>query len=479
MKSARILGLIAGLAATTACTGELTQLPLVGEGWALLSAGDKGLYEVANPEIYYPNPKNVAQMSLRIVDGGEICATSGSNQWCGGPLQGIPYRTMLSPNETGYCVRVIDIYGKQKRESCVEGPLPGEYSELPGDKPATVVGSEDKLDDVLTGIKLVVDAINANLEKVGVANRLAVPSRDQLAGYAKGDIALSGGSCADVADYLDSEFSDDHPGTDDYYLDPRAIKRCLEQGECRIDQVSTRSMHEACSSLGGVSFALEEDVEKGIVGAGGYAVETLCTDEEDAPEEPSEPGTEPGAAQPGPDKSNVQTTGPMIKECVGSPLVLDLAGDGLQLKGLDGGATFALLGARPTRVGWLAGSDDALLALDRDGDGVISSGRELFGGATASHGFAALARYDTNRDGKISAADPIFSKLLVWRDNGDGRSEPAELLPLAATGVQSISLAYVRSDKVDSFGNQLGLHGSAEVSHGTIQVIDVWFRLGR
>lgn len=101
------------------------------------------------------------------------------------------------------------------------------------------------------------------------------------------------------------------------------------------------------------------------------------------------------------------------------------------------------------------------LALDRDGDGVISSGAELFGSATkmstggyATNGFAALAELDDNRDGKISAEDTSFAKLVLWSDLDDDRmGTPAELRRLADAQLVSIDLAFERQASCDGFGN--------------------------
>ena len=61
-----------------------------------------------------------------------------------------------------------------------------------------------------------------------------------------------------------------------------------------------------------------------------------------------------------------------------------------------------------------------LLALDRDGNGAIDGIGDLFGSPTQD-AFAMLRGHDANGDGRISAADPAFASLLVWRDaNGDG-----------------------------------------------------------
>jgi hypothetical protein len=138
-----------------------------------------------------------------------------------------------------------------------------------------------------------------------------------------GDITLGKGTCEEVQDYLKSELSDDRPGTNGYVFGKEAVAECLGKGRCRIAQLVTRAMAEACTQI--PSGARTYQFAQGITGGGGAAVGELCT----------------GSASE-------------IKKCVGSPLVLDLAGDGLQLKGLDGGGTsFPLLGRRPLAVGWL------------------------------------------------------------------------------------------------------------------------------
>ena len=101
------------------------------------------------------------------------------------------------------------------------------------------------------------------------------------------------------------------------------------------------------------------------------------------------------------------------------------------------------------------------LALDRDGSGGIEAGRELFGSATvlsrgglADNGFTALAELDHDRDGRISAADPAFARLLLWADHdGDRRSTAWELTPLADAGVIAIGLTYRNDERCDARAN--------------------------
>lgn len=132
------------------------------------------------------------------------------------------------------------------------------------------------------------------------------------------------------------------------------------------------------------------------------------------------------------------------------PLILDLDGDGIETVGLNAGNPLLFDhdgdGVK-TSSGWVK-TDDGFLVLDRNGNGAIDNGTELFGDSTplagggkAVDGFAALAREDTNNDGKVDAADARFTNLRVWRDlNSDGVSQGSELFTLAALGISAINV---------------------------------------
>ncbi len=165
-----------------------------------------------------------------------------------------------------------------------------------------------------------------------------------------------------------------------------------------------------------------------------------------------------------------------------TPLLLDLDGDGeLGLTGTRQGVFFDVdaSGARE-RTAWTrpqGARTGAFLTLDRNGNGVVDSGLELFGNQHgAANGFVELARYDANRDHRVDAQDPVFARLRLWQDlNGDGVSSPGELKSLAQDGVLSISLDYLNSTNVDPFGNGLFQQGHFERAgggHGLM--VDVW-----
>jgi hypothetical protein len=152
-----------------------------------------------------------------------------------------------------------------------------------------------------------------------------------------------------------------------------------------------------------------------------------------------------------------------------TPIIVDVLGNGFDLTDTANGVNFDLDNhARADRFSWTTtGSDDAFLVLDRNGNGTIDDGSELFGSAahqttvagTSRNGFLALDEFDKsakagNDDGVVDARDSVFSQLRLWQDvNHNGISEPNELHTLTELGVESIALDYRESRRTDRYGN--------------------------
>ncbi len=458
-----------------ACQGAVTQGPddiPSSATWSLIADSSGAFIDPRRPELGgYPNPLGEAWMEVFLSSDGTICATTPHREACGGPAQGIPYvlRTRMEADHRT-CFSASDLFGHKVSEVC--GPKPGHAmpgsvgtSEFitpgtgpvpplpaipPGPVPGTASSPGSACDDpVAVGVDLFVAHFNEGLRRAGIEGVLDRHAAAMLVTFEDDDVEIDAG-CDDILEHLDDEYSDDHDGTDDFVFGPDAIDECRD-GSCRIGQLVTRAMASACAAIPDDCRA--SAASAGIAGAGGGAIRTVC---------------------PGDDQGDEFAS---ITDCVGSPLVLDLDGDGLDLVGPSDGPRFPLLMGVPVRTGWVRG-DDALLALDVDGNGAIEGGAELFGEGSmpGRDGFAALAAHDADHSGSIDAQDPVFARLLVWRDDGDGRSTQPELTSLTSIGIRAIPVAARDERERDAHGNELGARVDAWKEDGsTLRVTDVWF----
>ncbi|WP_462106241.1 calcium-binding protein, partial [Campylobacter concisus] len=172
---------------------------------------------------------------------------------------------------------------------------------------------------------------------------------------------------------------------------------------------------------------------------------------------------------------------PLLSPTIYDPITLDLNKDGkIDTTDLDNGVYFDHNGDKVAmKTSWI-GKEDGLLVHDRNNNGIIDDGSELFGNFTplnpnnnlndknlAVNGYHALKSYDMNNDGIIDSNDEIYKHLKVWQDiNGDGISQENELKTLEQANIKSLNLAFSNIDKDLDNGNNLMFEGNYTDNEG-------------
>ena len=174
-----------------------------------------------------------------------------------------------------------------------------------------------------------------------------------------------------------------------------------------------------------------------------------------------------------------------------SPIVIDLDRAGFSFTSLEDGVFFDIdADGELEHLSWtMPEGRNALLVLDRNENGQIDDGTELFGNVTPQppstdpNGFAALAVFDSpvqggNGDGMLSTADAVYASLRLWLDSShDGLAQPDELLPLSLAGIAGLDLSPIVSERRDRYGNRLHWAAAVYWNRGgrSLAAVDVLF----
>lgn len=170
-----------------------------------------------------------------------------------------------------------------------------------------------------------------------------------------------------------------------------------------------------------------------------------------------------------------------------SPIIVNLTDGPWTMSGPDDPVSFDIdADGTADRITWTGrGESLAFLALDRNGNGAIDGGAELFGTATrlvsggvAANGFEALIELDANGDGLINSSDPVWGRLILWTDEDhDGVSGSGEMRAIGSSGVAGLGTRYREARRIDRNQNQFRYMGLLVLEGGSQRpYYDVFFR---
>ncbi len=217
------------------------------------------------------------------------------------------------------------------------------------------------------------------------------------------------------------------------------------------------------------------EVDSGGSGGGDGGVDTTCKTANEFQAcalDADKPGAPTGGQQCTPDANGQLHWTPCLDASSANSTPLVLSFDGAPVTFQASARAFAINGLMSVATDWPT-ARTPWLALDRNSNGTVDDGGELFGSATvlksgerAENGFIALRELDTDGDGQITPADAGWSQLQLWNDgDADRVSSSSELTGLGARRLLSVDLAYTIERRCDDNGN-------CEVERGSFRYVD-------
>lgn len=156
------------------------------------------------------------------------------------------------------------------------------------------------------------------------------------------------------------------------------------------------------------------------------------------------------------------------------PLVIDFNGTGVSFA--DAKFEFDLDADGKTEMIYAPSVGTAFLAYDKNGNGVIDDGSELFGPSTGN-GFLELAALDEDNNGWIDENDSVFSRLRLWEKTADGNDSISSLLDRGVgaiyTGRVATGFDLINNDKVNAVVKETGIFLKENGGSGFIQEVDI------
>jgi hypothetical protein len=310
------------------------------------------------------------------------------------------------------------------------------------------------------------NAVNFNISTTPVSGNYSYTIRRQTPGISPGAQGETGGTGV-TNGYRLTAYSNLNPGVTDITA---------------LTQVMSHEIGHTfglgdCASCSQNSTAMTLPASADLNARGGSEGPTPCDSiatEQITPPNPCRPTTCGSRYQFDPDTCRCVYAWEYTGEHAACPVIIDVEGNGFSMTDAEGGVFFDFDNNKLLeKLSWTAaGSDDAWLVLDRNGNFRIDGGAELFGYSTPQpappagemrNGFLALAVYDLpanggDGNGVIDKRDAVFANLLLWQDeNHNAVSEPWELHTLQQLGLVSVSLDYKPSKIVDQYGNEFSI----------------------